>query len=798
MASLYNADLKPLQPGIATHPYNHATKLFVADNMALAPKQSFLYYVVINMDMGVLQSLETFNISGLLTDPVSSQTLIEQYETGLMAKRVELPKFTMGTKTLNAYNRKNIIQTHIQYDPISITFHDDAADTVTKFWNDYYTYYYRDSDYDATLYQVAHKYQPRLREGWGFSPRNGNLKPFLRNIQIFSLHNKRFTEYLLVNPFISSWRHGEHNSYGDSETMENQMTISYESVKYRTGYVNPVDVNGFSVLHYDNFNSPISTSTTNIYTDTGILGALTGGSTDLARPDGTGSGKGLLSNILSAYKFYNNIKGANFGTILSTSLASIGAKVVNGAINSAASAVFPTTSGTPGYGGTYGSSAIYSQTGVASYPYANAPLGSAVTIGGSAIAAGTGAAVNALTSTTNKWAMGITGTNQPYNPTAGRIYDASATNGTIAINPQTGQPYTGTVTATVTDDQGKVISQFNTTGTQTGTYNPNNPSENLVNIQTSYDESNNVVYTKKYQDGTQVVEDATGKQIGVYPGAPRTYSATGQNTNPKNARDIAASTGQPPVATVGQFYTDPKTGITYTVNGNVAGQITNTITGATGAAAGLYAGQSLNTYLTNTGLGKTVLGRTISGGVSTVIGAAVGKAVNNGLQPIVNSATGYISQGFDSVTGEVKNVVGTWFGGGGYDKANPTLNVASKIVDDENGSTLFVYKDGTRRLIDENGTESITAGSSGWSFGGFFGGSSGQNTDTSQASSGSVLTDSQGNPVTSSVDGINWNADINNYQAGNSTYDTQGYQDSGNYVPDYSDYGANWGDDTLA
>ena len=167
MPSLYNADLKPLGAGVSTHPYQLATRLFLDDNYRLAPKQSFLYYVCINIDSGILQSINSI-LSGSFSEGTSSQTISEQYEAGLLAKKVDLPKFTLTTKTMNAYNRKNIIQTGITYDPINITFHDDAADVVTTFWNDYYTYYYRDSDYDPTLYQVPHKYQPRLREGWGF------------------------------------------------------------------------------------------------------------------------------------------------------------------------------------------------------------------------------------------------------------------------------------------------------------------------------------------------------------------------------------------------------------------------------------------------------------------------------------------------------------------------------------------------------------------------------------------------------------------------------------------------------
>src|SRR6056300_979269 len=118
MATLYNSDLKPLASGEYTHYYDHATKLFLADNYRLAPKQKFLYYVCINMSQDAVQGILP-GFGG--NDPVSSQSLIEQYETGLLAKRVELPRFNIETRTLKAYNRKNIFQTGIRYDPLNIT-----------------------------------------------------------------------------------------------------------------------------------------------------------------------------------------------------------------------------------------------------------------------------------------------------------------------------------------------------------------------------------------------------------------------------------------------------------------------------------------------------------------------------------------------------------------------------------------------------------------------------------------------------------------------------------------------------
>ena len=103
--ALYNADLRPLTPGDGIRDYQHAKRLFLDDNYRLAPKQSFLYYVAINVDDDVLNNL--------LGTGVSSQTLTDQFETGMLVKGIELPKFTIDTKTLNSYNRKNINQKHI-------------------------------------------------------------------------------------------------------------------------------------------------------------------------------------------------------------------------------------------------------------------------------------------------------------------------------------------------------------------------------------------------------------------------------------------------------------------------------------------------------------------------------------------------------------------------------------------------------------------------------------------------------------------------------------------------------------
>ena len=114
---------KLLQPNPTTtlRRYQHASRIFVDGNYRLSPKYGFLYYV-------------EFDFNPLITNV--SNTAAQ--EMGMIVKSVGLPKYTIDTKVHNAYNRKNIVQNAIKYDPINIIFHDDQADTVRNFWYDYY------------------------------------------------------------------------------------------------------------------------------------------------------------------------------------------------------------------------------------------------------------------------------------------------------------------------------------------------------------------------------------------------------------------------------------------------------------------------------------------------------------------------------------------------------------------------------------------------------------------------------------------------------------------------------------
>ena len=242
--SVLNQFLKQVFTGPQLRDFRHANYLFTSNNFELAPKYQFLFFVRITLNPNLTRLSKT-----------------HEAEIGVLAKTADLPKFSVDVKNYNAYNRPNLVQTKVKYDAINLTFHDDSSDRVREFWYDYYSYYYRDSDYEPAVYSANHKYNNRVAKDWGYTPLYAQVYPddnqLIKDIQIFSFNRKRFSSYTLHNPIITGFRHGNHDHSQGSGTMEHQMTVQYEAVTYQKGFVTP-DQFGDMTLRYDLQPSPLT------------------------------------------------------------------------------------------------------------------------------------------------------------------------------------------------------------------------------------------------------------------------------------------------------------------------------------------------------------------------------------------------------------------------------------------------------------------------------------------------------------------------------------------------------------
>jgi hypothetical protein len=365
MAGLFNNFLNQFSSGDSLRDYRHATRLFVDGLYRLSPKLNNLFHVFIDLDPTIIMDSTT------------------QTEIGMMAKEVQLPKFTVTTKTYNAYNRKNIAQEKISYDPVQFTFHDDSSDVVRNFWYSYYTYYYRDADHMEAAYEQAYKYQPRTIQNWGFTKasRSANASNFIRSIRIYSLHQKSFSSYILIHPIISSFSHGQHAADGGYSPMTHTMTVNYEAVHYETGYVSDGTVRGFGGIHYDHHPSSLAglgTGLNNIFGVGGLVQGINATVNNLQNGN-------YLGAILSGAQTLNNATNPNYSPLATGSLSQIGTNILRG--QNPTSSVFVPTAGSLQQGmsrattsmalpGSIDTSLSYQSSGLPSQPTATPDVGS--------------------------------------------------------------------------------------------------------------------------------------------------------------------------------------------------------------------------------------------------------------------------------------------------------------------------------------------------------------------------------------------------------------------------------------
>jgi len=349
--------------------WQHASRLYVNDNFKHAPKSKFLYHI-------------TFTLS---TEAQSFLPELPAYvnEIGMLVKSADLPGFSANVETKNQYNRKKNVQTTLEYDPITIDFHDDNFGATTALLEAYFKYYYADSigninrfgtpangDSPYTNYmntkpvELPNFPQAPVPDPENYSSAYGldNNRPradFFTKIEIAQMSKRTYTKYILVNPILSNWSHDSVDNTDSLGTMQNSITVNYDTVLYDRGEVeagdngNPI---GFGkTSHYDSTPSPITTLGGG---DTGIFGVI-GGAADILGGEfnpfqAAIAGVNIAENVGNLTSEGIRESGLNLATnalgniLTGDSGGSDGPQIGDGA----ATFVFPQTEGTGGPGDT--------------------------------------------------------------------------------------------------------------------------------------------------------------------------------------------------------------------------------------------------------------------------------------------------------------------------------------------------------------------------------------------------------------------------------------------------------------
>jgi hypothetical protein len=240
--------------------FTHASRLYVDNVFSLAPKASWIYYVV-------------FDINPAAITDTTWNNQKRTGEVGMLVKATDLPKFTIQSEVVNQYNKKSVIHKNITYNPISMSLHDDQSNVVHNMWINYYRYYFSDAKYAGVgpigtakdnrsgAFTKGNQYAtPNNLFGPTDFGLNSSLvnEPFFRSINIFQMNRKVFTSYVLVNPLITAWEHDRMDQTSVNRLNESKMTVAYEAVLYGAGRVKKDTPSGFATFHYDNSPSPLS------------------------------------------------------------------------------------------------------------------------------------------------------------------------------------------------------------------------------------------------------------------------------------------------------------------------------------------------------------------------------------------------------------------------------------------------------------------------------------------------------------------------------------------------------------
>lgn len=155
---------------------------------------------------------------------------------GVLAKNIDRPKVNFETETLNQYNKKRVVQTRVEYEPVSFTFYDTVDNKVLHMFEDYFRYYYGDPNNTRNTdwsWDVMSAEMNQGSAGWGFIPPTGtNNTYFFSHIELYYIYGGYYSRYDLMNPKVKSFQPSD-MSYTESDGAEITMQFEFEGYAYQ-------------------------------------------------------------------------------------------------------------------------------------------------------------------------------------------------------------------------------------------------------------------------------------------------------------------------------------------------------------------------------------------------------------------------------------------------------------------------------------------------------------------------------------------------------------------------------------
>ena len=295
------------------------------------------------------------------------QDVIESIKRSLVfnIRQVDGPKVNFQYDTLNQYNRKRNVYRRVDYDPVSIRFHDTMSNTALKFFRYLYELNLRDGRNRSPSYtenktrqgnKGVYQTNPLSLDDAFTREHNFGLESSItpstypiKSLDLFIVHGTRYNLIRFVHPKIIAMDH-DVLSYESSQPIEIGMQFAYETVLYETLNHSMGDAKDVAVDFEQIFENSLKMPET-LYTETAPVEGTDGAGTSsydwtkmttsipdeqTARTVGTGS------NIMTASSFANDVGGsdATYGGSSEFNLGSISSTPFSDAINQVSKEVY--------------------------------------------------------------------------------------------------------------------------------------------------------------------------------------------------------------------------------------------------------------------------------------------------------------------------------------------------------------------------------------------------------------------------------------------------------------------------
>lgn len=171
---------------------------------------------------------------------------------GSLVRTAELPSVEFKTETRNSYNRKNIVNTGVEYSPISMTVYDTVGNEWLTVLMKYFSYHYmnprnkgdfQDRDLDGSRRQnnaqeaIGSNFGPT--SVWdsnkaGYDP-NITAK-FFERIDFVLYHGGQGVQYSIFNPVLTGFKPSEIDYSDNTGFRDFQLNFQYESFTTYSNY----------------------------------------------------------------------------------------------------------------------------------------------------------------------------------------------------------------------------------------------------------------------------------------------------------------------------------------------------------------------------------------------------------------------------------------------------------------------------------------------------------------------------------------------------------------------------------